>query len=300
MAPAWAIALDVGGSSIKSGVINRSNHAISGFRTDAIDSYGSRDEILATLTQVIVVQMKQIGNASLSGVGIGFPGPFDYAEGVSRMRGISSQDGPGSGGKYDAICGLNLRKALRDRLGRLDLTIRFCNDAEAAIVGEAKYGAGQGSRRLIGVTLGTGFGSAFVSDGQRLRQGVGVPPDGWLFKEPVAGQQADDVFSTRGLISRLAAEGMQFNDLAQAAEAARNGNETVLRVYRAFGTELGIFLSPYALAFSANSVLVLGGIAKAFDLFGQSLARELPVPALPGALGAQAALLGAVEELASL
>jgi hypothetical protein len=63
---------------------------------------------------------------------------------------------------------------------------------------------------------------------------------------------------------------------------------------------LGIFLNPYTVAFSAGSVLVLGGIAQAFDLFGQSLARELSVPALPGALGAHAALLGAVEELTPL
>jgi glucokinase len=150
---------------------------------------------------------------------------------------------------------------------------------------------------MIGVTLGTGLGSAFLSNGIRLTNGAGVPPDGWLFKEPVAGRPADDVFSTRGMMSRLADEGVKFKHPAQAAGAARGGDEAALRAFRAFGTELGSFLRPFALAFSADSVLVLGGIAHAFDLFGPSLARELPVPALPGGLGAHAALLGAVDGL---
>jgi glucokinase len=297
MTGSCAIALDVGGSSIKSGYVARGNHTVAGFRTDPINSYGSSEEIITTLTGVIYAQIEQIRTARLSGVGIGFPGPFDYAEGICRMQGISPIGGPGSRGKFDTISGLNLRDELRHRLDLLELEIKFRNDAEAAIVGEAKYGSGRGYHRLIGITLGTGMGSAFLIDGVRLTAGAGVPPGGWLFKEPVADLQADDVFSTRGMLSRLAQEGVEFSSVKQAALAARGGEEAALHAFRAFGAELGSFLRPFTIAFAAESVLVLGGIANAFDLFSLPLGRELPAPALSGVLGAHAGLLGAVEEL---
>ena len=85
------------------------------------------------------------------------------------------------------------------------LPIFFRNDAEAAILGEARYGAGTRYQRLIGVTLGTGMGSAFVVDGVKVTQGPGVTRDGWLYHVPYHARPADDVFSTRGLLTRLRA-----------------------------------------------------------------------------------------------
>ncbi|MEZ4637552.1 MAG: ROK family protein [Caldilineaceae bacterium] len=84
----------------------------------------------------------------------------------------------------------------------LDLNVRFRNDAEAAIVGEARFGAGRGLHRLIGLTLGTGSGSAFLIGGVPQIGGPGVPPNGWIYPLLFEGTQADDVFSIRGLLGR--------------------------------------------------------------------------------------------------
>lgn len=296
------IALDVGGASVKSAVVESASHSVNGFRIDPIDSYGETEAILGALTDVVRTQIEPIEHAALSGVGIGFPGPFDYANGVCRMLGISQV--AGARGKFDAIYGLDLRvalrtrcAALRPRLNRPALPIVFCNDAQAAILGEARYGAGCTRCRLIGVTLGTGFGSVFLVDGVPVTTGPGVPPNGWLYPMPVAGRQADDVFSTRGLLGRLHSTGANFDNAEQAAVAARGGDETARQVFREFGADLGHFLHPCVLDFGAEAVLILGGIARALDLFGDGLARELPVPALPGALGPHAALLGAADGL---
>lgn len=286
------LALDVGGSSIKSAIVEAASYAISGFCVDALDSYGDAGAILDTLLSAVNGRIEQIAGAALVGIGVGFPGPFDYERGICLMHGISRRDSDGRG-KFDAIYGLNLREALHARLRQPDLAVVFRNDAEAAIVGEAKYGAGCARCRLIGVTLGTGFGSVFLVDGVRVASGPGVPPDGWLYKMPVLGQQADDVFSTRGLMRRLQAAGV-YLDVEQAASAARQGGP-VLSVWRQFGCDLGRFLRPFALDFGAEAILVLGGIARALDLFGEPLARELPAPVLPNALGPQAALLGTAD-----
>jgi glucokinase len=291
---ACVIALDVGGSSVKSAIVESASHRVSGFRVDPLDSYGDADAILDALTGVVCGHAEQIASAMLAGAGIGFPGPFDYVEGICRMQGISPR-AVDARGKFDAICSLDLRAALRARLGQPNLAIVFRNDAEAAIVGEAKYGAGCTRCRLIGVTLGTGLGSVFLVDGVPVTAGPGVPSHGWLYPMPVMGEQADDVFSTRGLMRRLQAAGV-YSNVEQAASAARNG-DLVMSVWRQFGCDLGRFLRPFALDFRAEAILVLGGIACALDLFGEPLARELPVPVLPSALGRQAALLGAADML---
>jgi glucokinase len=190
-----------------------------------------------------------------------------------------------------------MRDALRSRLDLGDLPILFRNDAEAAVVGEARYGAGRDYRRLIGVTLGTGCGSAFVVDGVPVTSGPGVPPNGWLYPALFHGLRADDLFSRRGLEARLRAAGGAQRSVKDAAAAARAGDAGARQVFEEFGADLGIFLNSFVVTFAAEAVLVLGRIAGAIDLFGPPLREALSVPALPGKRGADAALLGAADLL---
>jgi glucokinase len=219
-------------------------------------------------------------------VALGFPGPFDYAAGICLIE---------DGEKYAAIYRVNMRDALRTRLNLGDLPILFRNDAEAAVVGEARYGAGLDYRRLIGVTLGTGCGSAFLLNGMPVTSGPGVPPNGWLYPMLFHGLRADDVFSRRGLEARLQSAGVRERDVKAAATAARAGDIGARQVFNTFGADLGSFLNSHVVAFAAEAVLVLGRIAGAFDLFGPFLRQTLSVPALPGERGSEAALLGAAD-----
>jgi glucokinase len=285
---ATVIALDVGGSSVKSGVVHADGRVQHQAQTP-IDSSGAAEPIVTTLQSAIERQLQQVERETLRGIAFGFPGPFDYSRGVSYIGDVQK--------KYEAIYGLDLRAALRPRLGVGDLPIVFRNDAEAAIVGEARYGAVRGYDRLIGVTLGTGCGSAFLERGTPVRSGDHVPPNGELYGEPFGGAIADDVFSTRGLRARLQAIDPTIDDLAHAAAAALAGNARLREGFAAFGSDLGAFLAPYVRAFDAEVVLVLGGIARSLALFQASLARMLPVPAAAGTLGADAALLGAADLL---
>jgi glucokinase len=277
----YVIALDVGGSSVKSGLVDESGH-VADTRATPIESGGDAETILATIASIIQAHRKYEGDCI--GVAFGFPGPFDYAAGISHITGVA---------KYEAIYGMNLRAELENRLP--GLPVRFRNDAEAAIVGEARHGAGKPYRRVIGVTLGTGFGSAFLVDGVPVTSGEGVPPNGWLYPFPVRGDMADDWFSTRGLLRILREAGVNADDIASAAEAARNGDPRIQDVFAYFGNEVGTFLRPFMQNFHADALLALGGIARAFDLFGEHLQRQLPAPALTGQLGGDAALLGAAN-----
>jgi glucokinase len=282
------IALDVGGTSVKSGVVALRGQIIGKPSITAINSSSDVDSILTTFAQIISTHLDKSQTSNILGVALGFPGPFDYAAGICLIEGV---------GKYGAIYGINMRDALRTRLGLGDLPIRFRNDAEAAVVGEARYGAGRNYPRVIGVTLGTGCGSAFLVNGVPVTSGPGVPPNGWLYPVLFRGLRADDAFSRRGLEARLRSAGVAAVDVTKAATAARAGDPAARQVFEAFGADLGTFLNSFAVAFAAEVVLVLGRIAGAIDLFGPPLRRVLSVPALPGERGPDAALLGAADLL---
>jgi len=280
------IALDVGGTSIKSALVVPGGHVSGESSFTPIDSSRDADLILNTFAQIVNTYLDQNSTSVLLGVTFGFPGPFDYAAGICLIEGVE---------KYGAIYGLNIRAVLQARLNRKDLPILFRNDAEAAVVGEARYGAGRDYRRLLGVTLGTGCGSAYLMDGQPVTSGPGVAPNGWLYPVLFRGLRADDIFSSRGLESRLQAAGVMEGSVKETAEAARAGNVDARQVFEAFGADLGSFLNSPALAFGAEAVLVLGQISGAMDLFGPSMRQALSVPALPGERGPDAALLGAAD-----
>jgi glucokinase len=285
---ARVIALDVGGTSVKSAWVAPGGRVIGEPVITPIDSSGNAESILGTFAHIIHTHHGQAQTSNVIGVALGFPGPFDYEAGICLIEGVE---------KYGAIYGVNIRDALRARLKLGQLAILFRNDAEAAVVGEARYGAGSNYRRLIGVTLGTGCGSAFLADGMPVISGLGVPPNGWLYPVLFRGIRADDVFSRRGLAARLRAAGITELKVIEAMGAARAGDVTARQVFEAFGADLGTFLNSFAVAFTAEAVLVLGRIASAIDLFGPRLRQALCVPALPGERGPAAALLGAADLL---
>ena len=282
------IALDVGGTSVKSALVAPGGHVIGEPAITPIDSVGEAEGILGSFVRIISTHLGQAQTSNVIGVAFGFPGPFDYEAGICLIQGVE---------KYGAIYNVNMRDALRTRLNLGNLPILFRNDAEAAVVGEARYGAGREYRRLIGVTLGTGCGSAFLVDGLPVTSGPGVPPNGWLYPMLFRGLRADDVFSRRGLEARLQAAGVTERNIKAAAVAARAGDVGARQVFETFGADLGTFLNSFAVAFTAEAVLVLGRIAGTIDLFGPPLRQALSVPSLPGERGSDAALLGAAELL---
>jgi glucokinase len=282
MSDQTVVALDAGGNSVKSALVAASIGIVGDVCVDAVQSKASAAGILHTLAVIIANHLKTTGE--VSGIAFAFPGPFDYERGICL---IQNQE------KYDALYGIDVSANLRKILGLPKLVIRYRNDAQAAILGEALYGAGRPYTRLLGLTLGTGLGSAFVASGRLVTESPDVPDQGWLYSFPYDDQRADDVFSTRGLLGRLQARGIQAADIASALQVTDEDSNILAESFASFGADLGTFLKPFASNFRADGVLVTGGIAEAWDHFAPSLIKSLSVPVLRGALGNRAALLGA-------
>ncbi|WP_054023944.1 ROK family protein [Bacillus sp. FJAT-28004] len=207
-------------------------------------------------------------------IGIAFPGPFDYSQGISYVQGLS---------KFEAIYGMNVKKLFQERFQKsneqwakdlLHADILFANDAGLFALGVSIQFP---QDRFISLTLGTGLGSAFIDHSRMIEQGPGVPPNGWLYNEQYRDGVVDDAFSRRGIL-QLAKDfdalgpGM---DVKEIAESARLGNGRCREVFLEFGKRLAEMLTPYITAYKPNSIILGGQISKSYDLFGPTLQLHL-------------------------
>ncbi|NEB80477.1 ROK family protein, partial [Streptomyces sp. SID14478] len=79
---------------------------------------------------------------------------------------------------FASLYGADVRADLLGGLRRRPADVVFLNDAHAFLMGEWSAGAARGHTRVVGITLGTGVGSAFLAGGRILDRGPGIPPEG--------------------------------------------------------------------------------------------------------------------------
>ncbi len=186
-----AIGVDIGGSHITAVAIDMDTHSIiGGTRSESpVDNKAEADEILTVWTDVLRKVLQKIPLFKLRGIGFAMPGPFDYVKGICLIRGVP---------KYEKLYGVNVGKAISSRLGLpCDCRVRFMNDASSFAVGEAWAGKASDYKKMMAITIGTGFGSAFLDDRIPVVEGEMVPRMGCVYHLPFGTGIADDYFSTR-------------------------------------------------------------------------------------------------------
>jgi glucokinase len=206
--------------------------------------------------------------------------------------------------KFPAVFEKSIADELQPLLSTAErLNMRFLNDATSFAVGEAWLGRGKGVRKVVAVTLGTGFGSAFIDDGVPVVDRDDVPGEGCLWHLPYRNGTADDYFSTRWFVRRYeAVSGHRIRGAWDVAEQARGGDGAAEDTFRHYGQRLGEFLAPWLQKFEPDMVVLGGNICGAFDLFGPTLRTNLMTD-YPDAtievslLGENAAMVGAARLL---
>lgn len=258
------IGIDIGGSHATASVIDVSidgSQPLVLLRKD-INSFGTANDIFESIGSIIneiVAEEKEI-----AAVGLAFPGPFDYDKGVSAIAGV--------GGKFQATFGMQVKQALKTITGHDHLPFAFMNDAHCFAIG-AYHRHCLKSKRTIFLTLGTGFGSAFMKDGQLLISDNTIPATGTFYDQPFLEATAEDYVSTRWFLGEY--KRRTGETIASVKELANANTDISNSIFQQFGSNLGAFLLPWLQQFACDEVMIGGNIARANHLFGPAMMKEL-------------------------
>lgn len=260
----YAIGVDAGGSHFCSAAIDTVTGDIIGNPfTTPINSQAGASEILDALEANIMHTMAVSGIKSLKGIGIAFPGPFDYDTGVSKVEGVK---------KYENIFGLDIASSLSQRFGGCAFDdMKFLNDAAAFVLGECFKGAAKGADRVVGITLGTGVGSGFVSGLRLVETGEDIPDRGWIYNLPFEDGIADEAFSTRWICGRFhELTGLTVTTAKEVVDLYDTYREVGI-LFAEYGKRLAAFISPILTRFHADMIVIGGNISRAWPLFAKEV-----------------------------
>lgn len=92
-----------------------------------------------------------------------------------------------------------------------DMPISIVNDATAAGVHEARYGAGQGKKLVLYITVSTGIGTGIILNGDPLPP-AGNSEGGWMLYQPESTQRFEDVASGSQFVHTYNLQGKDVED----------------------------------------------------------------------------------------
>lgn len=258
-----AIGTDIGGSHISCAAIDLITGKIlkETFADRSVNNQAQAAEIISVWASALSDSLSEVSIGNVKGIGFAMPGPFDYVKGISYIKGVA---------KYENLFGFNVKDAIAASLKVPEgFLIRFMNDASSFAVGEAWAGSAAEVNRSLSITLGTGFGSAFISNKIPIVDGPLVPKLGCIYHLPYNNGIADDYFSTRGLLGRYKnLTGIKLEGVKELAELALADNK-VSELFIDLGDKLGLFLAPWLKRFDAEMLVIGGNISHAYNLFGK-------------------------------
>ena len=147
-----AIGIDIGGTSIKGAAVTTEGKVLDVFSL-VVDKKDNQDQTIDKLIKIVkeYLAAHAYNKDNVLGIGIGIPGSIDSVNGVvSYSNNLKWEN-------------LKIVEKMEKELG---IRVKITNDANAATLGEAKFGAGKDFKNLLMVTLGTGVGGGIIIDGK--------------------------------------------------------------------------------------------------------------------------------------
>ena len=304
------LALDFGGTKLSAALLQDGESAWRGHRR-VFSPSGSRaaDDLRAML------QMSRdlLQSHSPAAIGVSFGGPVDFDSGTVRL----SHHVPG----WEEV---PLREQLQQVLGA---PAAVDNDANVAALGEQRFGAGNGYRHLLYITVSTGVGGGWILNGQPWRGAEGMAGEiGHTVVDP-RGPQC--LCGKRGCVERLASgpymaqdarerlqqepdKGQILRRLSDGSpdtitgkllnEAAAAGDALAQEILDRGAWALGTGIGNAANLINPQRVVLGGGVTKSGERWWQRVRDtaatvtlpEVHVEIVPAVLGDDAPLWGAV------
>jgi len=249
-------AIDIGGSAIKIGIVASDGTVLRRERVP-MAMLGAPIPVVDAIVAAIrpMLDATRAEKKKVAGIGVSVAGFLNQG----RTAMIHNANLP-------ALREFPLRPALEERLS---LDCRLEVDSNAAVLAEYRHGGGQGSARLLGVTVGTGLGGGVIIDGELLR-----------YTGECAGDIGHIIVDRKGRLCTCGARGCleAMVNVAALSErgngrsvrdiitAAREGDAASLKAVSETGWWIGLGLASLSPLFSPDRIVVGGGIAAAGEL----------------------------------
>ncbi len=267
--------VDIGGTNTSIGLVNRIGDILN---EEVIPTH--REQDASSYLPRLFRKMEEMGKRyqedyELAGIGIGAPNANFYRGTVENPPNLNW-------GKV-----VEVRKIVGEHFG---IPCALTNDANAAAIGEMTFGAAQGMKDFIVVTLGTGLGSGIVVNGQLVYGHDGFAGELGHTIVNVNGRHCgcgnkgclETYVSATGIkrtIFKLLADYTSDSELRNVSfeeldakmitEAAIRGDKIALEAFEYTGRILGMKLAEAIAITSPEAIFLFGGLANARDLLFQ-------------------------------
>lgn len=275
------IGIDIGGMSVKCGVVDADGRLY--FKKAApIQATAEDSAILKDIAVLVDDVLKESGTdkADVCGIGIGCPGSVYDETGTVRYS-----------------CNINFRNTpivkMMCELTGVD-NVRVSNDANCAALGETLFGAGNGAKNSVLVTLGTGVGTGIVVDGRLLTGNRSAGAEGGHIGINLGGATCgcgkrghyEAYASATALMKQVEAACAKYPESGLAKYAnengidgktvficAKNGDKTAIATLKRYIKYVGTGLVTFANLFFPEVIIIGGGISNAGDDIVKPLQR---------------------------
>ncbi|UOF91334.1 ROK family glucokinase [Fodinisporobacter ferrooxydans] len=307
-----AIGIDLGGTNIKAAAVTGKGTIVAKIEWPTEADKGA-DHVIKRMQEMARTVVANAGWqwSDVCGLGIGLPGFLDHEAGV-----------------VEQLVNLHWRNVpILDIMKKdLGIPVYFDNDANAAAIGEAWVGGGQGFEHVVAVTIGTGIGGGIIIDGRIHRGANGMCGEiGHLVMYPQQGRRCNcgkigclETISSATAILQSAVEALAAGVPTRLAEIpidqlttkdvvdlAKSGDPLANEIIKRAMETLGFALSYIGNTLNPQRFVIGGGVSKAgailFDLIQKgfedaALSRVVEAcKIVPATLGNDAGVIGAAK-----
>jgi glucokinase len=281
--PDFSIGVDLGGTNLRIAAVSTDGKLLEKITLSVKVALG-RDHVIGEMCDAIhSLTKKYRDTGKFVGAGIGVPGIIDMETGMMRK----SANLPG-------WSNYPVRDEIERRLGA---RVFLDNDAKMAAFGEKWLGAGRDADNMVMITLGTGIGGAIILNGKIFYGMNGMAGEfGHVTVEPngvpcgCGNHGCAERYASATALVRMAREEIEAGNapaLAKIAgsdpefsakaiyDLAMQGDEAAQRIFRRFGTVLGILLADLINVLNLDMWVIGGGVVSAWDAFAPTMFAEL-------------------------
>ena len=254
------VGVDIGGSHITAALVNVTRGSVlqQTVRRKMVDAEAAADDIINEWAALLkeVMSLSNVDQQLL--IGIAMPGPFDYENGICLIKEQK---------KFRSLYEINIRNILAAKLHIDNFQVHFLNDACSFLCGELLGGVVKGEDKVIGITLGTGLGSAFYKD----RSCTDAELWSHGFKEGIA----EDYLSTRWFTSEFRGRfGIDVKGVKEMLPHIQEDSSKAI-IFEDFAVNLAQFLLEVYKKTGCSTVVLGGNISKTAGYFLGKVEQEL-------------------------